>query len=81
MRKIGDTTKKLKDENDLIERRSGNSRTTKPKGFLLWWKNKCNQTTIQIQRKRMWSLRRLLFSVPNCTVLPKISNWSPYKNT
>ena len=41
---------------------------------LLWWKNKCNQTPIQIQRKRIWSLRRLLLSVSHCPVLPEISN-------
>ena len=50
------------------------------KECLLQWTYKCNQTPIQLQRKRMWPLHRLLLSVSHCSVLPKISNWSPYQN-
>ena len=35
----------------------------------------------KFQRKRMWSLCRLLLSVSHCSVLSKLSNCTPYQNT
>ena len=51
-----------------------------PRDAFYGGRNKCNQTAIQFQRKRMWPLRRLLFPVSNCTVLQKVSYRPPCQN-
>ena len=55
--------------------------TSQSTGSILRRTDKRNQTALQLQRKRVWTLCRLLVSVSNSPVLPKISNWSPYQNT